>query len=61
METENNNKPIVINEPHVRNTVKGALENMYMFGGMGRPNPDYDRYMNNMIEMVMNSINPNKK
>jgi len=40
----------------IRSTVKAALENMYMFGGMGRPNPEYDRYLNNMIEMIMKTI-----
>ena len=37
-------------------TVKCALENMYMFGGMGRPNPGYDKYLNNMIKMIMTEV-----
>jgi hypothetical protein len=40
----------------LRRTIKDALENMYMFGGMPRPDPNYDRYLNNMINMVSNAI-----
>jgi hypothetical protein len=41
---------------NIRQTIKAALENMYMFGGMPKPDPNYDSYMNRMIEMVMKSI-----
>jgi hypothetical protein len=40
----------------IEQTVKIALENMYMFGGMGRPDPNYDRYLNNMITCIMNEV-----
>ena len=42
--------------PELRRIIKDALENMYMFGGMPRPDPGYDRYLNNMINMVSNAI-----
>lgn len=35
-----------------KNTVKTALENMYMLGGMGRPLDGYDRYLTNMIATI---------
>lgn len=47
-----------MNHNHTRNTVKIALENMYMFGGCPRPDPKYDQYLNIMIETVMDSIKP---
>ncbi|MFW6225461.1 MAG: hypothetical protein ACOC3V_00715 [bacterium] len=47
------------NEPNdrgIRQAIKHALENMYMFGGMPKPDPNYDSYMDRMIEMVMNAV-----
>ena len=35
-----------------KNTVKVALENMYMLGEMGRPTDGYDRYLDNMIATI---------
>lgn len=40
--------------------IKVALENMYMLGGMPRPEPKYepkyDQYMKRMIEYVMDNV-----
>lgn len=44
------------NESAIRNQLKAALENMYMFGGMPKPDPNYERYLNNMIECVMSEV-----
>jgi hypothetical protein len=44
------------NESKIRSTLKAALENMYMFGGMPKPDPKYDTYLQNMIEMVIKEI-----
>lgn len=44
------------NDDKIRTSIKTALENMYMFGGMPKPDPKYDSYMNKMIEYVMKSI-----
>jgi hypothetical protein len=40
----------------VRGVLKIALENMYMLGGNPKPEPKYDSYLNNMIEMVMTKV-----
>lgn len=40
----------------IESTIKIALENMYMFGGMPKPDPTYDTYLNNMIKTIMNAI-----
>ncbi len=40
-------------EDDMRYRIKVALENMYMFGGMPKPDPNYDRCINNMIEYIM--------
>ena len=40
----------------IKNATKLALENMYMFGGMSRPDPNYDRYLNAMISNIMNEV-----
>lgn len=37
--------------------IKTALENMYMFGGMPKPDPNYDNYLNKMINVILNEIN----
>ena len=44
------------NKEEVRAYLKMALENMYMFGGMPRPDPKYDNYLDGLIEMVMKVI-----
>ena len=41
----------------IRRTAKVALENMYMFGGMPRPDDKYDSYLNNMVNVIMAEIN----
>ena len=33
--------------------VKSALENMYMLGGNPRPDPKYNQYLQNMINIIM--------
>ena len=48
------------NKEEVRAYLKMALENMYMFGGMPRPDPKYDSYLDGLIEMVMKVIEKNK-
>jgi hypothetical protein len=40
----------------IRSVVKIALENMYMFGGMPKPDPKYDDYLNRLIESIMIEI-----
>ena len=40
----------------IRSVVKTALENMYMFGGMPKPDPNYDNYLNRLIESIMLEI-----
>jgi len=42
-----------VNEQNLRNQAKAALENMYMFGGMPKPDPKYDEYLNRMLEIVV--------
>lgn len=44
-----------MNEPNLRNQAKAALENMYMFGGMPKPDPKYDEYLNRMLEIIVAS------
>lgn len=44
-----------MNEPNLRNQAKAALENMYMFGGMPKPDPKYDEYLNRMIEVIVSA------
>lgn len=41
------------NEAGIRTQLQAALENMYMFGGMPKPDPNYDSYLKRMIECVM--------
>jgi hypothetical protein len=41
------------NEAGIRNQLQAALENMYMLGGMPKPEPNYDSYLKRMIEAVM--------
>ena len=40
-------------EEKVRAAAKLALENMYMFGGMPKPDPKYDEYLGRMVETVV--------
>ena len=44
------------NKEEIREYLKIVLENMYMFGGMPRPDPKYDSYMNTQIEILMKII-----
>jgi hypothetical protein len=44
-------------EKKLKSVIKTALENMYMFGGMPKPDPNYDRYLNNMINVILDEIN----
>lgn len=44
------------NESGIRNQLRAALENMYMLGGMPKPEPKYEEYINRMIECVMNEV-----
>lgn len=46
----------VPNEQAIRTQLKAALENMYVLGGMPKPEPKYESYLNRMIECVMNEI-----
>lgn len=39
----------------LRAAAKMALENMYMFGGMPKPDPKYDQYLENMIQVILNA------
>ena len=41
---------------NIRHIAKIALENMYMLGGMPKPDPNYDKYLNNMIEMIVKEV-----
>ena len=45
-----------LNEDRMKNIIKIALENMYMFGGMPRPDPKYDSYLESTINYVMKGI-----
>ena len=40
-----------------RHAVKVCLENMYMFGGMPKPDPKYDSYLETMIKIIMGDLN----
>ena len=40
-------------DTNLRKVAKLALENMYMFGGMPKPDPKYDNYLENMIETII--------
>ena len=40
----------------IKSVAKVALENMYMFGGMPKPDPMYDDYLKGMIDMIMNAV-----
>jgi len=43
------------NDENLRKVAKLALENMYMFGGMPKPDPKYDSYLNRMIETIVDA------
>lgn len=47
------NSNINEDENNLRRVAKTALENMYMFGGMPKPDPKYDEYMEKMIEAIV--------
>ena len=40
----------------VETVVKLALENMYMFGGMPKPDPNYDNYIKKMSDAIMKEV-----
>jgi hypothetical protein len=44
------------NEKTIRNTIKAALENMYIFGGMPKPDPRYDQYLAWLTEIIMKEV-----
>lgn len=40
----------------LESTIQIALENMYMLGGMPKPDPNYHQYLQKMINMIMKEI-----
>ena len=50
-----------INQDGIERVVRISLENMYMFGGNPRPDPNYEKYLNSMIKSIMFEINKTNK